>query len=604
MKILWILLLGSALFGQTELSVEATGCRHTAGDDPAWARPDFDDSGWETDFLRFGTPYTWSRCQLDLSALAVSGPFSALVQVHGAWELYIDGKLAASHGEIHNGRVPFSVYGLLPLSPSPERRVVKVALRQFSLIFGPGPCNPAMRILVGAESTLFAINARDESIRLQTVMPALVFGAFAVLAGLLLLILFCSDWTQKELLWFGLTAASLGVTRLLFVPGRAGEFLWIVGLWFFSNSWNYVSLVSLFYGLAEKSVPKFFVLVVCVEIFLTGYAGFVLLFVPENARFWFSGGSYLALFLPYFSLILISAPVAAFWPVWRLPKSQYGVGIVSLFWFLGTISNQVAQLRWFSSWTLADARNLQAWFSAPSLLAMFVVVTLRFRRVSKDRALLQGEMKSAQEVQRLLTSSTLDVAPWAQVEVAYLPAKEVGGDFYFCRHTPEGQLIVVGDVSGKGLRAAMLASVAFGAIRNSTSWSPGLLLQNLNTALHGQTGGGFVTCCAALLRNDGHLTLANAGHPSPYVDGREAIVEAGLPLGIVADATYEEVVSHGSRITLISDGVVEAENAQRELFGFERTLEISMRSAQEIAEAASAWGQTDDITVLTVRKIS
>jgi serine phosphatase RsbU (regulator of sigma subunit) len=106
------------------------------------------------------------------------------------------------------------------------------------------------------------------------------------------------------------------------------------------------------------------------------------------------------------------------------------------------------------------------------------------------------------------------------------------------------------------------------------------------------------------LRNDGQLTVANAGHPSPYVDGREAEVEAGLPLGIVADATYEEAVSQGSIITVVSDGVVEAENAQRELFGFERTLAMSKISAHEIADAAKAWGQTDDITVVTVRKIS
>jgi serine phosphatase RsbU (regulator of sigma subunit) len=235
---------------------------------------------------------------------------------------------------------------------------------------------------------------------------------------------------------------------------------------------------------------------------------------------------------------------------------------------------------------------------------MFVVITLRYRRVSKDRAELQGEMKSAQEVQRLLTSSALEVAPWASVDVAYLPAKEVGGDFYFCRQTPAGQLVVVGDVSGKGLRAAMLASVALGTLRHPDMQSPGGLLKDLNAALHGQTGGGFVTCCAALLRHDGQLTVANAGHPSPYVDGRELAVEAGLPLGIVADATYEEAVSHGSSITLISDGVVEAENAQRELFGFERSLEISKRSAQDIAEAARAWGQTDDITVVTVRRRS
>jgi serine phosphatase RsbU (regulator of sigma subunit) len=150
----------------------------------------------------------------------------------------------------------------------------------------------------------------------------------------------------------------------------------------------------------------------------------------------------------------------------------------------------------------------------------------------------------------------------------------------------------------------MLASVALGTLRHPDMQSPGGLLKDLNAALHGQTGGGFVTCCAALLRHDGQLTVANAGHPSPYVDGRELAVEAGLPLGIVADATYEEAVSHGSSITLISDGVLEAENAQRELFGFERSLEISKRSAQEIAEAARAWGQTDDITVVTIRRRS
>ena len=112
LRFFWILLLGSVLFGQTELSVEATGCRHTAGDNPAWSRADFDDSGWEPELPKFGNPYTWSRCQLDLSALAVAEPFSALVQVHGAWELYIDGQLAASHGDIRNGRVPFNVYGM------------------------------------------------------------------------------------------------------------------------------------------------------------------------------------------------------------------------------------------------------------------------------------------------------------------------------------------------------------------------------------------------------------------------------------------------------------------------------------------------------------
>ena len=82
-------------------------------------------------------------------------------------------------------------------------------------------------------------------------------------------------------------------------------------------------------------------------------------------------------------------------------------------------------------------------------------------------------------------------------------------------------------------------------------------------------------------------------------------LSAGLPLGIVAHAEFDEssfALGAGQQLTMVSDGVVEAENAQRELFGFDRTREISTKSAQEIAEAARAWGQNDDITVVTVRR--
>ncbi len=84
--------------------------------------------------------------------------------------------------------------------------------------------------------------------------------------------------------------------------------------------------------------------------------------------------------------------------------------------------------------------------------------------------------------------------------------------------------------------------------------------------------------------------------------GREVEVAAGLPLGVIAGVAYEESVVRGERFTFVSDGVVEAENASRELFGFERTREISSKSARGIAEAAKAWGQNDDITVVTVRR--
>ena len=84
-------------------------------------------------------------------------------------------------------------------------------------------------------------------------------------------------------------------------------------------------------------------------------------------------------------------------------------------------------------------------------------------------------------------------------------------------------------------------------------------------------GGGFVTCVCARFDAEGQATIASAGHPSPYADGQEIPLAAGLPLGITAGTTYDEFVTRFLRLTLISDGVVEAENAQRELFGFGRT---------------------------------
>ena len=98
------------------------------------------------------------------------------------------------------------------------------------------------------------------------------------------------------------------------------------------------------------------------------------------------------------------------------------------------------------------------------------------------------------------------------------------------------------------------------------------------------------------------MTIAHAGHPSPYCDGHEVTVEAGLPLGIVSGVNYAEVATSGQRFTFVSDGVVEAEDTKLGLFGFDHTCEISGKPAAVIAEAAKAWGQNDDITVVTVRR--
>ena len=579
--------------------VEATGCVHKVGDDPAWARPDFDDQDWQTDLPPTRGGYTWTRCRLDLRSLPATAQWQINVGAMGAWELFVDGAKVAVSGDIRTGFARNNAFYLDPLSVDiAHSGEVRLTLRRRHL--GWPSSASGVHLQAGTWESIAGSNAIGLVHATVERLPALVFGTLTLFAGLVLLILFRADQSRKELLWFGVLCLSLAGLRLLTAPFSTLPLGLFLAMQLVFNCLFLTTLPLFFFALAGKTFPRSFYWIRVFSIANLTFLGLLdVANLPQLERQWMPVLSLGALLM---QIVTTLAPAVAFWPYWRTGAGQRLLAGLSLLWTAGGLANAIAQLPGFPQTAVAIARNFQAWVSAPAVIAIFVMIASRYRRISLDRAELQNEMLAAQEVQRLLTSSTLDVAAWATVEVAYLPAKQVGGDFYFCRQTPEGQLTVVGDVSGKGLRAAMLASVALGAIRNSARWSPGPLLKNLNAALHGQTGGGFVTCCAALLRNDGQLIVANAGHPAPYVDGREFAVEAGLPLGIVADTEYAESTGHGESITLVSDGVVEAENAQRELFGFDRTREISIKSAQEIAEAAKAWGQTDDITVVTVRR--
>jgi serine phosphatase RsbU (regulator of sigma subunit) len=192
------------------------------------------------------------------------------------------------------------------------------------------------------------------------------------------------------------------------------------------------------------------------------------------------------------------------------------------------------------------------------------------------------------------------------VDAVYRPAREVGGDFYRTVALDDGSLLViVGDVSGKGLDAAMLVAAILGSLANETHRSPASLLAYLNRAVVGRTGGGFITACCTHFHRDGRAAIANAGHIAPYLDGRELQLENGLPLGISAEAEYSETVfdAHGT-VTFLSDGVLEARSESGELLGFERMAALTTKPAKEIAAAAQRWGQEDDITVITVRGLA
>jgi serine phosphatase RsbU (regulator of sigma subunit) len=243
-----------------------------------------------------------------------------------------------------------------------------------------------------------------------------------------------------------------------------------------------------------------------------------------------------------------------------------------------------------------------------STVALAIIMLRRSSTTSRRQAILESEMAAAQEVQQVLLPEKTENVPGFDVESAYQPAQQVGGDFFQVLPAGrDGLLVVVGDVAGKGLPAAMLVSVLVGAIRGVVEYTvdPAELLASLNERLMGRTNGGFTTALAAHITADGWVTLANAGHLSPYLDGKEVELPGALPLGVVGGGSYETrqfYLAHGSRLTFYSDGVVEAQNSQGELFGFERAQAISTEPVAEIVEAAKNFGQEDDITVVAVTR--
>jgi serine phosphatase RsbU (regulator of sigma subunit) len=185
----------------------------------------------------------------------------------------------------------------------------------------------------------------------------------------------------------------------------------------------------------------------------------------------------------------------------------------------------------------------------------------------------------------------------------------VGGDFFQILEAQSGGVLaVIGDVSGKGMPAAMTVSLLVGTVRTLAHFtqSPGAILSAMNQRMLGRSQGGFTTCLVIRADADGALTVANAGHIAPYLAGRELPIENGLPLGLAAEAVYTESVfqlTPGAQLTLLTDGVVEARNGAGTLFGFDATALISTEPAETIARAAQEFGQDDDITVLTLTRL-
>jgi serine phosphatase RsbU (regulator of sigma subunit) len=244
-----------------------------------------------------------------------------------------------------------------------------------------------------------------------------------------------------------------------------------------------------------------------------------------------------------------------------------------------------------------------------------VLLLRRFLRAQREREQFRQEIEQARQLQQMLIPEALPHIAGLTIESEYRPALQVGGDFF--QIIPEsangGVLIVVGDVTGHGLKAGMLVALIVGVIRNETTHTqdPLLVLQALNRTLC-ERRHAHATCLALRIASGGQATLANAGHLPPYLNGKELPMEGAMLLGMIEGVEFSVMhfqLQPGDVLMMMSDGIAEAQNEQGQLFGFERIGEMLRAatpqepvSAAAMATAAQNFGQEDDISVLAITR--
>ncbi len=242
-----------------------------------------------------------------------------------------------------------------------------------------------------------------------------------------------------------------------------------------------------------------------------------------------------------------------------------------------------------------------------------LIENARLVQAEEEARRYQQELAIAASIQQRLLAVTLPEVPFARVKGRNLACKDIGGDFFEAVNTPDGLAIVVADVSGKGVPAAILASTLQGMVYSHLI--SGMPLTDIVAAVnrfftYKHIGEKYATMIITRLRNDGDLEYVNCGHiPPVWICGKEVLrpSHGNLPVGLLADATYSSdrcQLRSGDRLILVTDGVTEAENARGDMFDSERLEAVAGKSSSidDIFAAVAAFcGGTplnDDCTVV------
>jgi serine phosphatase RsbU (regulator of sigma subunit) len=279
----------------------------------------------------------------------------------------------------------------------------------------------------------------------------------------------------------------------------------------------------------------------------------------------------------------------------------------------------------------ADDRKLLNDLATQTAPAVQVAQLVRQQqRQAQERERIEQELRVARLIQQTLLPKEVPDLEGYKLAAYYQPAREVGGDFYdFLKLDDEHLGLVVGDVTDKGVPAAIVMATTRTMLRASAQRldSPGEVLKRVNDVIVRDIPPNmFITCLYAILNlKSGLLRYANAGHDLPYrrrrrrsseAGGAEELRATGMPLGLLPGMSYEEkeiVLDRGDSVLFYSDGLVEAHDPERKMFGFPRLQGLVGAHPggatmidfllEELAHfVGDSWEQEDDITLVTLQR--
>jgi phosphoserine phosphatase RsbU/P len=621
------------------------------GDNLAWAAPlavDNDrNAGWEqiTADKPWGeqghpayTGYAWYRKHVHLTkAPGAPADVAMLIQhVDNVYEIYWNGVLVGRNGHMPpNPTFPYSppvqTFGLGPIRDGVLAiRVWKAPLLSFDTEKLGGFYAPPM---VGSPTAIAALKAQSDYTWLRGRQYYFGMHALNAIAMVLSLLAWFRNRSQRVLL--AMAAFSGAPVLVLFLVGLRIPFSFYFALGLLQPVLS-IADISLWFLLLyllkldeNPKLARFTLWLAILNLACTSLDGLLctLNWTDPLLVGWVQGtdGILTAIFTisEMYPLVLVAFAFRK-----KLDSTRWLVAATaSLAGMLSVIRIAVQQGARYTHWTLGEKIGAPLFsiygnvFTAQVLadtLLLIAIVYAVYRYIQDSARLhstMEQEFKSARELQQVLIPENLPELPGFAFTSAYRPAQEVGGDFF--QIIPlEGKhagstLVLLGDVSGKGLKAAMTVSLIVGAARTLAKFAPqpAEMLNELNQRLFGRLSGGFVTCLVMRLSPDGQCAMASAGHPAPYLNKRELDLPGALPLGVLATAIYEERtidLREGDHFALYTDGLLEARSANGEIFSFERLNELFATDpdASKATETAVNFGQDDDITVLTLTRLA